>query len=383
MRTLRFLIRKEFLQIFRDRTILGMLILLPILQLLVLANAATFEVRNARLAVVDHDRSKASRGVVSRMVASGRFEVAGTPASVERATETILDRDADLILVIPTDFERSLVRGGEGTVQLIVDAQNGAAAGVMQGYATQILNRYAADLGAELRPSLVTIRPQAERPPVRGRPVIEVRERGWYNESLEFRDFMVPAILVVLVTMVGTLLTAMNIVREREVGTLDQLNVTPIGRATFITAKLLPLWTLALLDLSLGLAVRHYLLGVPIRGSLAIVFLGASIYLVGALGLGLWISTVAATQQQAIFLAFGVVMLYMLMSGIFTPVTSMPSWAQAVAQISPVLHFAQLMRAVLLKGAGLADVVRQLAVLTLIGGVAMTFAIRRYSKRAA
>ena len=382
MRALRFLLRKEFLQIFRDRTILAMLIGMPIVQLIVLSNAATFEVRDARLAVVDLDRSTASRGVVSHLVASGRFVPAATPPSVARATKAILDREADLILVIPADFGRDLVRARRATVQLILNAENGAAAGVSQGYAVQILQRYAAELGADVQPSLATIGVR-DAPPRRGTPTIEVRERGWYNPSLEYREYMVPAILVVLVTMVGTLLTAMNIVREREAGTLDQLNVTPISRGTFIAAKLLPLWTLALVDLALGLLVAHFLLDVPVRGSVLVVFLGGAIYLVGALGLGLWISTVAETQQQAMFISFGVLMLYMLMSGIFTPVTSMPPWAQWVAQASPVLHFARIMRAVLLKGAGLADVAPQLAALVAIGGTVLVLAVRQYRKRAA
>jgi ABC-2 type transport system permease protein len=175
----------------------------------------------------------------------------------------------------------------------------------------------------------------------------------------------------------------MNIVREKEAGTLDQLNVTPVSRGTFIAAKLIPLWSLALLDLALGLALAHFAFGVPVRGSLAVVFLAAAVYLVGALGIGLWVSAIVETQQQAMFVTFSIMMVYLLMSGIFTPVRAMPTWAQWVAQASPVMHFAQLMRAVLLKGAGLADVARQLAMLALIGTAVLTLAVRQYRKRTA
>jgi ABC-2 type transport system permease protein len=200
---------------------------------------------------------------------------------------------------------------------------------------------------------------------------------------MDYRDYMVPGILVVLVTMIGSLLTAMNIVREKEAGTLDQLNVTPITRTTFIAAKLIPLWTFALVDLALGLTFAHFVLGVPVRGSLALVFLAAAIYLVVALGIGLWISTIAETQQQAMFVTFSLLMVYLLMSGLFTPVSAMPRWAQWLTQANPVAHFVYVMRAVLLKGAGLADVARPLAILAAGGAAVLTLAVRQYSKRAA
>ncbi|HET7458641.1 MAG TPA: ABC transporter permease [Gemmatimonadaceae bacterium] len=383
MRALRFLLRKEFLQIFRDRVILGMLFMMPVVQLLVLANAATFEVKSARLYTVDRDHSTASRAVVDRLAASGRFVPTAASPSTALADDAMLARKVDAILVLPAGFERDLVRDRRASVQLVLDAEDGAAAGVMQSYAAQILADYSAELGAEVRPTLATVSAGDERPPSRGRPVIELRRRGWYNAELRYRDYMVPGILVVLVTMIGTLLTAMNIVREKEAGTLDQLNVTPVTRATFIAAKLIPLWSLALVDLAIGLAVAHFVFGVPVRGSLAVVFFAAAVYLVGALGIGLWISTVAETQQQAMFVTFSIMLVYILMSGLFTPVRSMPTWARWVAQASPVMHFTQLMRAVLLKGAGLADVARQIATLALIGGVVLALAMRQYRKRAA
>lgn len=383
MRTLRFLLRKEYLQIFRDRVIVRMLFLMPVLQLLLLSNAATFEVRSARLYVVDQDRTPASRSVVERLAGSGRFVPVAASPSVARADDALLSADADAILVVPRDFERDLVRGRRAQVQLVLDAENGVAAGVMQSYAAQILAAYSAELGAEVAPTLATIDARDELPPWRGRPVIEVRRRGWYNPDLRYLDYMVPGIVVVLVTVTGTLLTAMNIVREKEAGTLDQLNVTPLARPTFIAAKLIPLWSIALFDLALGLAVGHFLFGVPVRGSLALVFLAAVIYLPGALGIGLWISTIVETQQQAMFVAFSILMTYLLMSGLFTPLRGMPVWAQWVAQLNPLTHFVRLMREVLLKGATLADVSHQLLMLAAIGVVVLTLAVRQYRKRAA
>jgi ABC-2 type transport system permease protein len=383
MRALRFLLRKEFLQIRRDRMIVGLLLIMPLVQLLVLANAATFEVKQARLYVVDRDHSTMSRGVVDRLVASRRFVPAGASASMEVADEAMLRRDVDVIVGIPYGFERDIVRDRRASVQLVLNAEDGAAAGVTRSYAGEILARYAAELAIEVNPVVATATSRPDRPPQRGRPVIEVRRRGWYNAELEYRDYMVPGILVALVTIIGTLMTAMNIVREKEAGTLDQLNVTPVTRTTFIAAKLIPLWSLALLDLALGLIVARLAFDVPMRGSLALVFLGAAIYLVVALGFGLWVSTVAETQQQAMFVTYSILMVYILMSGLFTPVSSMPQWAQWLAQANPVTHFVLLMRAVLVKGAGLADVARQLIILAAMGAVVMTVAVRQYRKRAA
>lgn len=382
MRTLRFLLRKEFLEIVRDRTILKLLFLMPVIQLLILANAVTFEVRSARMYVVDKDHSVMSRGVVSRLAASGRFVPTESSPSAERGGEAMLDRRVDMILVIPEAFERDIIREQRAPVQLIFNADDGAAAGVTQSYANAILMRYSAELGAEVGTTEGTRASFGADPaPVRGYPDVELRRRGWYNAELDYREYMVPGILVVLVTMIGTLLTAMNIVREKEAGTLDQLNVTPIKRSTFIAAKLIPLWSFAMVDLAIGLVVARFVFDVPMRGSLVLVFVAATIYLIGALGIGLWISTVVESQQQAMFVTFSLLMVYLLMSGLFTPIRGMPVWAQWTAEINPIAHFVALMRAVLLKGAGWRDVGAHLVALAAIGVTVLSVAVRQYHKR--
>jgi ABC-2 type transport system permease protein len=288
----------------------------------------------------------------------------------------MLDRSVDAILVVPANFERDLMRSHSAPVQLILNAEDGAAAAVTQSYASQIIATWAQEIMAETR---LVVAGANRVDPV---PMIEVRRRGWYNPRLEYRDYMVPGILVVLVTVIGTLLTAMNIVREKETGTLDQLNVTPVSRSVFVAAKLIPLWSLALVVLGVGILIGWAVLGVPIRGNLLLVFGAAALYLIGALGIGLWVSAVVETQQQALFVSYAILMVYLLMSGLFTPVSAMPPWAQWVAEASPVKHFAQLLRAVLLKGAGPADVLRELGVLAAIGSAVLTLAVRQYHKRA-
>jgi ABC-2 type transport system permease protein len=216
---------------------------------------------------------------------------------------------------------------------------------------------------------------------VRG-PVLTIATQGWFNPSRNYKHYMVPAILVSLTTIIGLLLTAQNIAREKELGTLDQLNVTPITKGQFITAKLLPFWLLSLVIFSIGLIIGKVVFGIPTRGSVPLVFLSAAIYLVVALGIGLWISTFTSTQQQTMFVAFFIVLIYLLMSGLFTPVDSMPRWAQWVAEANPVKHFVFIMRAVLVKGAGVETILRPLAILA-VGGVAvLSLAVRQYSKQA-
>jgi ABC-2 type transport system permease protein len=364
MRTLRFLLRKEFLQIFRDRLMVGQMLLMPMIQLLLLASAATFEVKSATMYVVDRDHSTASRALVDRLQASGRFTVAGASPSMTVADEAMLSRRAGMILGIPADFERSLVRDHADTVQLVLNAEDGAAAGVTASYASQVIASYA-----------------RERSVGGSGPAIDVRTRGWYNPELDYHDYMVPGILVQLVTVVATLLTAMNIVREKELGTLDQLSVTPLPRSAFIAAKLIPLWCIALVELALGLLLARLVFHVPMRGSLWLVFGSAGVYLVAALGIGLFVSTLAATQQQAMFVTFFIVMIYLLMSGLFTPVRSMPVWAQWMAEVNPVKHFIVIMRAVLLRGAGWSAIARPLAALAAFGALVLGLAARQYGRQ--
>src|SRR5207249_1421376 len=247
-------------------------------------------------------------------------------------------------------------------------------------YASSIVDRYASELGTDLRPIVTGA---GEPPPSRGVPLLDVRVRNWYNPTLNYQHYMVPGILVALVTLIGTLLTAQNIAREKELGTLEQLNVTPITRGQFIAAKLLPFWVLGLIELSIGLLVARFVFGVPMRGSLLLLFGSAAIYLIVALAIGLRISTLVETQQQAMFVTFFVMNVYLLMSGLFTPIDSMAPWVQVVSQLNPVRHFVTISRAILVKGAGLSEVARPLMILAVYGVVILWLAVRQHTKRTA
>jgi ABC-2 type transport system permease protein len=212
---------------------------------------------------------------------------------------------------------------------------------------------------------------------------IEIRQHIRYNPTRNYKHYMVPGLLVALVTLIGTLLTAQNIAREKELGTLEQLNVTPITRGQFIAGKLLPFWCLALVDLAVGLTVGVLVFGVPVVGNVFLLFGVAGIYLLVALGIGLFISTLVNTQQQAMFVTFFIVNIYLLMSGLFTPIDSMAPWVQVASLINPVRHFVTISRAILMKGAGLSEISTPLTFLAVSAVVVLTFAVRQYSKRTA
>lgn len=376
MRTILFLIQKEFLQVFRDRALTFMLIAPPIVQLIIITSAATFEVRQVDVHLIDLDRSAASRRLVAQFEASGIFSVPHENPSGENADRNLLADKVGFILRIPAEFGRDLVRSGHSDIQLIFDGTDGPAAGVTQSYALQIIDRFAADEGVRLQRRVSPAYAVAL-------PSLEVRMRTWYNPTRDYDDFMAPGILVILITIIGTMITALNIAREKEQGTIEQLNATPITRGQFITGKLAPFWMLGLAEFALGLLIAWVLYDIPVRGSLILVFAGAGLYLLSALALGLLISTVAQTQQQAQFIAFFVLMIYLFISGLFTPVESMPAWAQWIAELNPIKHLIALIRAVLIKGAGPGQVVAELAALAGFAAAALPLAVRTYSKTAA
>lgn len=371
MRTILFIIQKEFLQIFRNRAMLPIIFVMPIVQLLVLSFAATFEIRDTPISLIDEDYSATSRLLVEKMEASGYFTVAHRVFSTEAADEDILRNRAKLILHIPRDFERDLRRTGMAPVRLTLNAEDGFAAGVVQAYALNVIAAFNEGIQADFAAGTALAARQ---------PVIDVTPAHWFNPDLDYQTYMVPGILVLLVSMIGTFLSSMNIVREKEIGTIEQLNVTPIRKGHFIIGKLLPFWVLALAELGFGLVVAWIVFRIPMLGSLALIFALAGVYMLVMLGFGLWISTMTDTQQQAMFLAWFFMVVFILMSGLFTPIESMPAWAQKLTLLNPIAYFIEIMRRVLLKGAGFADVQQQFWSLLAYAVVMLTLAVRQYRK---
>lgn len=368
----RHLLRKEFLQIFRNRGMLPIIFIMPFIQLVILSNAATFDVRDVAFHLQDLDRSTLSARLAERFLSSGWFHLEGESATPGQAFDAIVDGRADLVLVIPADFERELVARGSAPVQLVINAEDGFSAGVIQRYATTIVDGFNQDAmnriggrGAE---------------PVGS---IDVRSSAWYNPELVYIDYMVPGILVILVTLVGLFLSGMNVVREKEIGTIDQINVSPLRRWQFMTGKLLPFWVIGLGELTVGLFIARIGFHVPMLGSYVLIYLVASIYLLVVLGMGLLISTVSDSQQQAMFIAWFFMVVFTLMSGLFTAIDSMPHWAQAMTMANPVRHFVDIMRRIMLKGSGLDEISRPLGMLLLAAVLMLSLAVVRYRKVAA
>lgn len=347
MRTLRFLLQKEFLQIFRNRAILPMIFVAPIIQLLILPLAADYEIKNINIAIVDQDHSSFSRQLVSKIGASGYFVLSDYGNSFDQAFQQFERDQTDLILEIPQGFERNLIRENEQTLFIAVNAINGTKASLGSSYLGQIINDYNADIRLKAFP--------AQR--VNNAPNIEVLSSNRFNPYLNYPFFMVPGILVSLVTMIGVYMCSLNVVKEREIGTIEQINVTPIKKIHFILGKLIPFVVIGTFVFSVGLfLVAGVIYGIRPAGSILLLYAYLLLYLAAILGLGLLISTYSETQQQAMSIAFFCIMIFMLMSGLFTPIDSMPKWAIVIARCSPVTYFIEVMRMVVLKGSGFAQI---------------------------
>ncbi|MDR6808986.1 ABC-2 type transport system permease protein [Dyadobacter sp. BE34] len=370
MRTLRFLLRKEFRQIFRDKAIVAMIFFMPMVQLILMPLAADYEVRNINLSVVDHDKSSYSQKLISKIVASGYFRLTGYNASFKEAFGLIESDKADLILEIPHDFERNLIREDHEKLFVAVNAINGTKASLGGSYLGSIIG----DFNADIRMQLVT-------PPRFSQfPVIDVVASNWFNPVLNYKVFIVPGILAILVTMVGGFLSALNIVREKEIGTIEQINVTPIRKHIFILGKLIPFWVLANIVFTIGLLVARFVYGIVPVGSLLTLYAFISVYLLAVLGFGLLVSTFCDTQQQAMFIMFFFMMLFILLGGLFTSIDSMPEWAKLITRVNPVRYMIEVMRMVILKGSSFADVLPHVGVVALMAVILNGWAILNYKK---
>lgn len=371
MRTLKFLLQKEFKQIFRNKALLPLIFVVPIVQLLILPLAADYEVKNINISIVDHDHSTYSQQLISKITSSGYFRLADYSPSFNSAFKQIEEDKSDLILEIPQGFEKSLVRENEQKLFIAVNAINGVKAGLGGAYLNQIISAY----NNEIR--LQWVQPNK----FNTAPVITVASSNWFNPFMNYRFFMVPGILVVLVTMVGAYMCALNIVKEKEVGTIEQINVTPIKKYQFVLGKLIPFWVIGMFIFSVGLLIVARLVYdiVPV-GSLLLLYGYLSIYLIALLGLGLLISTFAETQQQAMSVAFFFIMIFMLMSGLFTPLDGMPTWAYSIAKCSPVTYFIEVVRMIVLKGSGFTDIKNHFLIMIGFAVLLNTWAILNYKK---
>lgn len=371
MRTLKFLLQKEFRQIFRDPAILRVIFVVPLIQLLLLPWTADYEVRNVKLAIVDKDRSTYARHLIARITSSGYFQLQLYGNSYDKAFREIEKNNADIIVEIPNHFERDLVRDNEATLFFAANAINGVKAGLGTSYLQNIVR----DFNKEIRDEWI------QTPRLNPEILIDVRPANWYNPLMNYKFFMVPGILVMLVTIVGSFLTSMNIVKEKEIGTIEQINVTPVKKHHFILGKLIPFWIMGLLILTIGMIIAWILYGIVPVGSLFTIYLFAAVYLLAILGYGLLISTFASSQQQAMLATFFLFMIFVLLGGLYTPIESMPLWAQWFTRVNPVTYFIEVMRLVVLKGSSLSDIAPHIGVVSIYAVVLNVWAVFSYRKR--
>lgn len=352
---------------------LFILMVVPLIQLVVLAYAATFELKDAEFHLVDHDQSSLSARLVNSFEATGYFTLVGQSFKEEQGIEDILGNRAVMVMVIPPDFEKDLRVGSAPEVQFIISSVDGNTAGLIQSYSQSILRDFNQKIRAEIR--LVSASGLSQT------ASLIISTSYWYNSELDYIPYMVPGIITLLVTLICLLLSVLNIVREREIGTIEQINVTPIKKYQFISGKLIPTWILAMVVLTFALAVSYFWFQIPFRGNILLIYLAAGIYLLGIQGMGLLISSASETQQQAMFVNFFILMIFLLMGGIFTPIESMPEWSQQLTLLNPIAYFGKITRMVLLKGSGWSDIQHIVGALSLIAVILLPAAVLSYRKR--
>jgi ABC-2 type transport system permease protein len=372
MRTILYLIRKEFLQIFRNKFISKAIFGVPIVQLLILVPAVTFEISNIRLCVIDRDMSVESRGLINQLEGSTFFKVKYSTFSEEEANNLLHGNKCDLIINIPSEFGKNIGTKHPGKLLVSINAINATTAQLSWAYLSGVLREYNTNLLIENTGDLA----------MASMPQIQITNRYWYNEMLNYKYYMLPGILGILVTAIGFLLAGLNLVREKEVGTIEQINVTPVRKYHFIIAKMFPFLIIGLVDLALGLMIGKLAFNIPFEGSIGLLFLGSLIFLIAVLGLALFISTFSSTQQQYMFVAFFFMIIFILMSGIFTPLESMPVWAQKFDIINPMAYLMRINRMVMLKGSSFHDISRDIYSLIIIATAFTVLAVIRYRKTA-
>lgn len=355
---------------FRDRGFVGRLFIAPLIQLLILPMAANLTIKNINIAIIDNDHSVTTQQLTNKILSSGYFKLTGYTELNSKANRLIEKDQADIVLEIPQGFEHYLITNNKQKIAIEVNAINGVKANVGYTYLSSILTDFNNQIRAEwVQPQVTNIS-----------PTIDVVTSFWFNPLLSYYVFMVPGILVSLITSISALSAAFNIVKEKEMGTIEQINVTPIKKYQFILGKLIPFWITGIVVFSLGLVVAWVIYGVVPLGNIAVLYLFAAVYMFAILGFGLLISTYTNTQVQANSLLFLFILIFNMMSGLFTPFDSMPSWAQFISHLFPVSYFIEVMRMVVIKGSGLKDILPSLLAVFIIGVVLNTWAVLNYRK---
>ncbi|MFQ5708912.1 MAG: ABC transporter permease [bacterium] len=371
MQQILYLIQKEFRQVVRDKAMLFIIFFAPLVQMIVLGFAITVDVKNVQTIIADYDNSTVSREMRRKFENNPYFAVKGYLKSPTAIREQIDGWHAQMAIVIPPNFGRDLERGLQPKIQIIVDGLDGNTAGIALGYAQGLLIDYASNV----------VVPPLKRTPLRNAAVLQPQTRMWYNLDLESTNYMVPGLIAVLLTLVSMFLSSMGLVREKEIGTLEQLMVTPIKTWQLILGKVLPFLILGFFTLTLMLLVAFLVFQLTVVGSLVLLFSLAAVYLLSTLGLGVFISTLAQTQQQAMFISWFFMVFMIFMSGFFFPVENMPPLVQKITYLDPMRYFIIILREIFLKGTSAKFLMPEILSLLGFGAVIVSLSSLKFKKR--
>lgn len=367
---LKYLLEKEFKQFKRNPFLPRLVIMFPMMVLLIFPLVANFEVKNINLSVIDHDKSPYSRSLIQKVTSAGYFRITDVSSRYKDALLKIETDEADVILEIPSNFERTLIREMSSEVMITANAVNGNKGGLGTSYLVNIITDFNADIRAEIanNQSKLVI------------PFLDIIPMYRYNPSLLYEVFMVPALMVMVLAMICGFLPALNIVSEKENGTIEQMNVTPVYKFTFILAKLIPYWVIGYIVLSICIGVAFFVWDITPAGFLGTLYIFVTIFILAISGFGLVISNYAITVQQAMFMMFFFVLTFIFMSGLYTPIENMPNWAQMLSNFSPLKYIIQVLRMVFLKGSNFMDLLPQFYALMAFAIFFNSWAVYSYRK---
>ena len=374
------ILRKEFIQTLREPRMRILLFVPPMIQLIVFGFAVNLDVDHAKIAWADMDRTPASRELRDRFVGSGRFEIVAAPLNETDAVSTLDRGDAQAVIRVPPDFERDLKRSRQTEVQILIDGTNSNTASLVSSYATSIVQSYASDVATEQR-NVRVLTLSASAAPALALPQVEARSRVWFNPDLYSRNYFVPGVIANIIMIVTLMLTALAIVREKEIGTMEQLMVTPIRPIELMLGKTLPFAIVGLLDVALVTTVALLVFHIPFRGSPILLVFCSILYLLTTLGAGLFLSTVSETQQQAMMANFFFTTPAFMLSGFAFPIRNMPTVVQYLTYLNPLRYFIEIVRGLFLKGVGVDVLWPQMTALAVFGVSVLTLSAVRFRKK--
>ncbi|MBR4919664.1 MAG: ABC transporter permease [Bacteroidales bacterium] len=398
MRTILILIKKEFLQVFRNPLLLSILVVAPLVEFMIFPFCADYEIKVLNIAFIDNDRSQISKDIIHSFNSSEIFVSKGLLDNKEEADEMMKHDQIDLLIEIPINFENNLYNNENTQIAVTANAINSVKAGIGTGYVQEIIGGYMQDFAAMHTPANMQAaissanetaaqqkQGQRQAAAVPSAPIrttnaakVNISNIYWYNEQMNYKNLIVPGILVILVTLIGCYVTALNLVREKEIGTIEQVNVTPIRKWQFLLGKMIPFWLLGMAEFGAGLIIMKFIFGISVQGSLPLLLGITAIYLFVMLGLGFFISSVSENQLQSMFIVLFLFIVFVLLSGVFTPTEGMPGWAHKINYLNPMSFYIEVIKKIILKGSAFESVMTETIVLSVMAVIINTGAVVSY-----